>query len=60
MKKWYQSKTIWVAIVTALVGVGTSLVASETLPTSITASIVTALGVLNFVLRTLTDTRIAN
>jgi L-asparaginase/Glu-tRNA(Gln) amidotransferase subunit D len=60
MKKWYQSKTIWVAIVTAIMGIGQAFTDSGLLSENITAMLLTGLGVLHVALRTLTDTRIAN
>lgn len=47
MKKWYYSRTIWVAIITAVIGVLT--VIGQEIPDA--GWIVTAIGILNFALR---------
>ena len=50
IKKWYESKTVWVGIITTLIGIF-SLLESQYSGISI---FTTSVGVLNIVLRTLT------
>jgi hypothetical protein len=47
MKKWYYSRTLWVAIITAVIGVLTVL--GQEIPDA--GWIVTTIGILNFALR---------
>jgi hypothetical protein len=46
-KKWYYSRTLWVAIITAVIGVLTVL--GQEIPDA--GWIVTTIGILNFALR---------
>jgi hypothetical protein len=48
-KKWYESKTVWLNVITTAVGILTLL--SESLPEEYTAVILTIIGALNVVLR---------
>lgn len=47
MKKWYYSRTIWVAVITAILGVLT--VVNQEIPDQ--GWIITAIGLINFALR---------
>ena len=54
MKQWYQSKTMWVAILTGIAGVLTVFAGN-----SETGGMVTALGLVNMLLRLVTSEPIA-
>lgn len=55
-KKWYQSKVIWTGIITTLIGIFT-FIDTQFPGLSIT---LTAVGILNIILRTLTTTTIVS
>lgn len=55
MKKWYQSRTIWVATLTVLGAVADAVVTGGSVGTLVVA----AIGALNGFLRTQTDTMIS-
>lgn len=52
-KKWWQSKTIWVNVLTTIGTVGATLV--DALPAAWGAKIVAVLGLVNVVLRAITS-----
>lgn len=54
MKKWYQSKTIWLAIITALIGILTAF--GTAYPEA--GWLLTTIGVLNAMLRLGTNSEI--
>lgn len=52
-KQWYKSKTLWIGILTILIGIITAI--AEQLTAGLT---ITALGVLNIILRVITNSKI--
>ena len=54
MKPWYQSKTIWAAIITAVAGVALSLVSEGVVNEQVAGGILIGVGLLNTVLRMIT------
>jgi len=57
-KKWYSSKTMWVAIATSLVGILMAVSDSLSQSGQDTGLLVTAIGVINAVLRLISNSRI--
>ena len=53
-KPWYQSKTIWAAIITAVAGVALSLVSEGVVNEQVAGGILIGVGLLNTVLRMIT------
>lgn len=59
MKKWYQSRTIWLNLISIFVEVGNMLLTNPIIPVQFTGYLTIIVNVLNIVLRTLTSTPIA-
>lgn len=58
-KKWYESKTIWVNVLTLVIAILTTVVASDVIPPEIVLYITgIAVPILNVILRFVTDTPI--
>ena len=55
MKYWWQSKTVWVNALVAVASLLTLITGTYTLPPSVMPWITLALGIINIVLRFLTD-----
>ena len=53
-KPWYQSKTIWAAVITAVAGVALAFVTEGVVSEQVAGGILIAVGVLNTVLRMIT------
>ena len=53
-KPWYQSKTLWAAVITGIVGVATALVGEGLVSTEVAGGILIGVGLLNSVLRVIT------
>lgn len=58
MKKWYESKTIWLNIASIVVVAGSQLANSNVLGTKATTGILVGVNIGNLILRTLTNTGI--
>ena len=53
-KPWYQSKSLWAAVITGIVGVATALVGEGLVSTEVAGGILIGVGLLNSVLRVIT------
>jgi len=53
-KPWYQSRTIWAAVITAVAGVALSLVSEGVVSEQVAGGILIGVGLLNTVLRMIT------
>ena len=54
MKPWYQSKTLWAAALTGVIGVATVVAGEGMVSTEVAGGIMIAVGLLNTVLRMVT------
>jgi len=59
MKKWYESKTIWLNVISLIIEIGNILMTTPVIPTQYTGILTVVVNVLNIVLRTLTNTTIS-
>jgi hypothetical protein len=59
MKKWYESKTIWLNVISLIIEIGNMLMTTPVIPTQYTGILTVVVNVLNIVLRTLTNTTIS-
>ena len=57
-KAWWASRTVWLGIVTALIGAGEALSDGTLLGPEATAWVLVVVGALGIVLRKLTETKI--
>jgi uncharacterized membrane protein len=55
MKPWYQSKTLWAAVITGIAGVAMTLVGEGMVSEQVAGGILIAVGLLNSILRMLTS-----
>ena len=55
MKPWYQSRTLWAALLTGIVGIATVVVGEGLVSVQAAGGIMVAVGLLNSVLRMLTS-----
>ena len=53
-KPWYQSKTLWTAVITGIVGVATAIIGEGLVSTEVAGGILIGVGLLNSVLRVIT------
>ena len=53
-KPWYQSKTLWAAVLTGVIGVATVVVSDELVSKDIAGVIIIGIAVVSSILRTLT------
>jgi len=54
MKPWYQSKTLWVAVITGIIGVATVVTGEGMVNEQVAGGILVAVGLLNAILRMIT------
>ena len=54
MKPWYQSKTLWAAVITGIAGVAMAVVGEGLVNTQVAGGILIAVGLLNSILRMIT------
>lgn len=59
MKKWYESKTIWLNVISLIIEIGNMLMTTPVIPTQYTGILTVVVNALNIVLRTLTNTTIS-
>jgi hypothetical protein len=54
MKPWYQSKTLWAAVITGIAGVAMTIVGEGMVSEQVAGGILVGVGLLNAVLRMIT------
>ena len=54
MKPWYQSKTLWAAVITGIAGVAMAVVGEGMVNEQVAGGILIAVGLLNSILRMIT------
>jgi uncharacterized membrane protein len=54
MKPWYQSRTLWAAVLTGIIGVATVVVSDELVSKDMAGVIIVGIAVVSSILRTLT------
>jgi len=54
MKPWYQSKTLWAAVITGIAGVAMAVVGEGMVNEQVAGGILIAVGLLNTILRMIT------
>lgn len=59
MKKWYQSRTIWINLISLGIEVGNMLMVNPIIPVRFAGVLTIIVNIANIVLRTLTTTTIA-
>lgn len=59
MKKWYESKTIWINLIAVVLEVGNALMTNPIIPTKFAGVLTVVVTVLNIILRTISSTTIS-
>lgn len=59
MKKWYESKTIWINLIAVVLEVGNALMTNPIIPARFAGALTLVVTVLNIILRTISSTTIS-